>query len=206
MHTHDSRATSSAIFQNLPVAAVFQQPVKMLGALLTAAAMTIALTAGTAQLAHAKNEPVTDRSFVQDSFRDAQADIAISKVALEKSKSQQTKKLAKAVIKESDTANAKLRELATTRRVEIPTALDKDQLQQVAQLQSSDPKTVDALYRQHMQQQLTASIQLFDLVARNPRADAELRVFASQRLPLFKKHQQMLEKMAGTAAQRQAGL
>lgn len=205
MTTQNSFAAARSSTMPLKLDAL--RKMKALGAFLAAAALSLALAAATAPLAHAKNEPVTDRSFVQDTFSNSQIDTAISKVALQKSASQQTKKLAKAVIKENDTANVKLRELAAARKVDIPTALDKEQQQQLAQLQSSDPKTVDTLYRQHMQQTLTESQQLFDQVAKNPRADAELRVFASQRLPAIKKQQQMLDKMSASApkvAQRQA--
>jgi putative membrane protein len=171
-----------------------------------ACAFTAALLTG-AQLAHAADKPLTDGDFVRDSFSNAQVEIAMSKVALEKSTNPSTKKLAKTIIKEHGSANEKLRALASTRKFEIPTALDKAQMQQLEQLKASDKKNFDALYRQHLQQTHVESIQLFDGVAKNPRADAELRVFASQRLPLYKKQQQMLEKIAGDttkSVQRQA--
>jgi putative membrane protein len=171
-----------------------------------ACTLTAALLTG-AQLTHAVDKPVTDDAFVRDSFSNAQVEIAMSKVALEKSTNPSTKKLAKKIIKEHGSANEKLRALASTRKLAIPTELDKAQMQQLEQLKTSDKKNFDALYRQHLQQTHVESIQLFDQVAKNPRADAELRVFASQRLPLYKKQQQMLEKIAGgtpKSAQRQA--
>lgn len=171
-----------------------------------ACAMTALLIAST-QLAHAAEKPITDDSFVRDSFSNAQVEIAMSKVALEKSANPNTKKLAKTIIKDNGSANEKLRALASTRKVAVPTELDKAQMQQLEQLKNSDKKNFDALYSQHLQQTHVESIQLFDQVAKNPRADAELRVFASQRLPLYKKQQQLLEKIAGATAkstQRQA--
>jgi putative membrane protein len=176
---------------------------------LTALLMTLVFALGAAQLAHAAGKPLTDKEFVRDSFSNAQIEIAMSQVALEKSTSASTKKLAKTIIKENGAANEKLRALASTRRVDVPGQLSEGQLQQLQQLKNSDKKSFDALYSQHLQQTHVASIQLFDQVARNPRADAELRVFASQRLPAFKKQQQQLDKIAGNtgkAAQRQAAL
>jgi putative membrane protein len=181
----------------------------VLRSILATTLATALLALGSIQLAHAADKPVTDNVFVRDSFSNSQVEIALSQVALEKSANARTKKVAKTIIKDNGSANQKLRELASTRRLEIPTQLDKDQIQQVEQLKNSDRKNIDALYSRHMQQTLVESIQLFDQVAKNPRADAELRVFAAQRLPLFKKQQQMLQKIAGDApkvAQRQAGL
>jgi putative membrane protein len=180
-----------------------------LRALYAAAIAALLLALGNASQVHAADQ-ITDTSFVRDSFSNAQVEIAMSKLALEKSNNARTKKLAKSIIKENDTANVKLKELASTRRLEVPTQLDKQQVLQLEQLKNSDKKEFDALYSRHMQQTVLASIQLFDRVAKNPRADAELRVFASQRLPAFKKQQQMLEKIAGESAKsgapRQAAL
>lgn len=193
----------------LRIRRTFNKRVYELRTVMTTALTATLLSLGTVQLAHAVDKPVTDNVFVQDSFSNAQAEIAMSKVALEKSTNPTTKKLAKTIIKDTGSANEKLRSLATTRKLALPEALDKAQLQQLEQLKSSDKKNFDALYSQHLQQIRVASIQLFDQVAKNPRADAELRVFASQRLPAIKKQQQMLEKIAGNSgkpAQRQAAL
>lgn len=207
MLTHDTAPTSShhpkVICSNIRLE--LNPRLQMLWWFL-ACALSAALLTG-AQLAQAATKPITDDAFVRDSFSNAQVEIAMSKVALEKSANPSTKKLAKAIIKDQGSANEKLRALASTRRLTVPTELDKAQMQQLEQLKTSDKKSFDALYRQHLQQTHVESIQLFDQVAKNPRADAELRVFASQRLPLYKKQQQMLEKIAGDttkSVQRQA--
>lgn len=200
------KALSQPLFRQLDMR------MKRLRSLVTTTATAVLLSVGAIQLAHAadKPAPVTDNSFVQDSFNSAQVEIAMSQVALEKSTNPTTKKLAKTIIKENATANEKLRVLASTRKLTVATELDKQQLQQLEQLKNSDKKNFDALYSQQLQRTHVESIQLFDQVAKNPRADAELRVFASQRLPAFKKQQQMLEKIAGSTpakpAQRQAAL
>lgn len=172
------------------------------------AAALVACVIGAVPVVRADTKPIADNVFIQDSFTNAQTEIEMSKVALEKSTNTRTKKLAKAIIKDNSAANAQLRALATTRRLTIPAQLDKDRQQQIEQLRNSSKENFDTVYRQHMQQTHVAAIELFDNVAKNPRADAELRVFASQCLPLFKKHQQMLEKIGGEpvkVAQRQPG-
>lgn len=170
------------------------------------AAALVACAISAVPVARADNKPVADNIFIQDSFTNAHTEIAMSQIALEKSTNARTKKLAKAIIKDNNAANAQLRTLANTRKLTIPTQLDKDRQQQVELLRNSSKENFDTVYRQQMQQTHVAAIQLFDNVAKNPRADAELRVFASQRLPLFKKHQQMLEKIGAEpvkVAQRQ---
>lgn len=156
--------------------------------------------AGSAHIAHAAPGTITDKDFVQEAFSNAQVEIELSRVAVEKGANARTKKLAKTIIKENSAANAQLRTLAATRKLELPAQLDKDQQQRVEQLKQSDRKAFDATYRKELEQMHVASIQLFDKVAKNPRSDAELRVFASQRLPLYKKQQEMLEKIGASAA------
>lgn len=143
------------------------------------------------------DQPMTDQEFVHNSFNNIQIESEMSRVALAKSTNARTKKLAKAIIKDNDAATAKLRSLAAPRRLDVPAQLDKSGQQQVAQLKNAAPKDFDALYRQQMAHAHGAAAQLFDKVAANPRADAEFRVFASQRLPQIKKQQQQLEKIAG---------
>jgi putative membrane protein len=172
------------------------------------AAALIACAIGAAPVVRADDKPITDNVFIQDSYTNAQTEIEMSRVALEKSANTRTKKLAKAIIKANSAANAQLRTLANTRKLTIPAQLDKDRQQQIEQLKISSRENFDSVYRQQMQQIHVAAIQLFDNVAKNPRADAELRVFASKRLPQFKKHQQMLEKIGGqpvVVTQRQPG-
>lgn len=150
------------------------------------------------------DQPMTDQEFVQNSFNNIQMESEMSRVALEKSTNARTKKLARTIIKDNDAATVKLRSLAAPRRLDVPAQLDKEGQQQVAQLKSAAPKDLDALYRQQMAQAHGAAAQLFDKVAANPRADAEFRVFASQRLPQIKKQQQQLEKIAGEPATKTA--
>ena len=208
MSIHDSViAIPSTNLRRSSIRRELDAGVEVMRSLLTNVFMTTLLALGCIQLAHAADKSITDKSFVQDTFSNAQIEIAMSKVALEKSTNSNTKKLAKTIIKDNGSANEKLLALASTRKLTVPTQLDQEQMQQLEQLKSSDKKSFDILYSQHLQQTHVESIQLFDQVAKNPRADAELRVFASQRLPSYKKQQQMLEKIAGDsgkAAPRQA--
>lgn len=166
-------------------------------------AMTSAMTSlfafGAVQWAHANPPTITDKDFVQEAFSSAQVEIELSRVAVQQGANARTKKLANTIIKENSDANTKLRALAATRKMNLPAQLDKDQQQRVDQLKQSNPKTFDAAYREQLEQSHEAAIALFDKVAKNPASDAELRVFASQRLPQFKKHEQMLEKIGGSS-------
>lgn len=143
---------------------------------------------------------VTDKDFVQEAFATAQVEIEMSRVVADKGIDTRTKKLAKTIIRENSAANSQLQTLASTRRLDLPRELEKEQLQRIEQLKQADQKTLDAIYREQLVQTHSASIQLFDQVAKNPRADAELRVFASKRLPLYRKQQQTLEKIDAASA------
>jgi putative membrane protein len=140
-------------------------------------------------------EPITDDVFIRDAFASAQTEISLSQLALQKSTNAGVKKFAKAIIKDHSAANDQLRTLAASRKLSVPTALSRDGQQQIENFKNIDTKGFDAAYREQIQQTHTSAIELFDQVAKNPRADAELRVFASKRLPLYKKHNQMIDKL-----------
>ena len=143
----------------------------------------------------AANQPITDDEFVREAFAGAKSEIILSQIALDKSRNSGVKKIANTIIKDNNAANQQLRELADARRLEVPTALDKDDQQQIDRLRSVDKEGVDRAYREKIQQTHSVAMELFDRVAKNPRSDAEFRVFATKRLALYKKHSQMIDKL-----------
>jgi putative membrane protein len=140
-------------------------------------------------------EPITDDVFIRDAFSSAQTEISISQLAVEKSTNPAVKKFAKTVIKDHTAANDQLRTLAGSRKLAVPTTLGRDDQKQIENLKNIDKESFDTAYRQQIQQTHNSAIELFDQVAKNPRADAELRVFASKHLPLYKKHNKMIDKL-----------
>lgn len=160
-----------------------------------------------APLHAAEKQPITDDTFVHEAFASAQAEIILSQIALEKSQNGGLKKIAKIIIKDNHAANDQLRTLADARKLPVPTVLNKDNQQKIEQLKNIDKENFDTTYRGNIQRTHDIAIELFDRVAKNPRADAELRVFATQRLALYKKHSQMIAKLnlpPAKVAQQQA--
>jgi putative membrane protein len=158
---------------------------------------TVLFSLAAAQTIRAENAPITDDGFVRDAFLSNQTEIEISSIAVEKSHNAGVKKLAKAIIKDYTTANAELRSLAAPKRLEVPALLDSSHKAQVEQLKSIDNQAFDTRYRAQIQQHHDAAIAMYDRIAKNPRSDAELRVYASKMLPVLQKYQKAVVKMSG---------
>jgi len=160
-----------------------------------------------APLHAADKQPITDDIFLREAFVSARTEIILSKIALEKSRNSGVKKIAKVIIADNSAANDQLRVLAAARKLGVPILLDKDDQQQIEQLKNSDKESLDTTYRGNIQRTHDIAMELFDRIAKNPRADAEFRVFATQRLTLYKKHSQMIAKLnltPGKAPQQRA--
>jgi putative membrane protein len=148
-----------------------------------------------APVARADNAPITDDGFVRDAFLSNQTEIEISQVVLAKSHNAKVKKLAKGMIKDYTQANTQLRTLAAGKNLAVPTLLDNSHKTQVEQFKNVDNEQLDASYRTQIQQHHDAAIALYDRVAKNPRSDAELRVFAFKMLPVLHKYQQAVAQL-----------
>jgi putative membrane protein len=167
--------------------------------------LSVMLIEFTAYTASAVDAPLTDDGFVRDAILSNQTDIEISKVMMERSKNTSLKKLAKTIIKDQDAANTQLRSLAAAKNLPIPPALNDYRRQQVDKFKSSGAAALEASYREQIQQCHSAAIVLYERVAKNPRSDAELRVFAFKMLPILRKHQQAIAKAGGSPIAVAAG-
>jgi putative membrane protein len=164
-----------------------------LASLATATAMAFALPALAADSA---------QDFVNKAAAGGMFEVDSSKVAEAKAQDQSVKDFARKMIDDHGAANAKLETIAGEQRLTVPKELDAKHKGDVDTLQNSkDP--IDAPYVQMQRDAHTDAVTLFESYAKDG-DNAELKTFAQQTVPTLKMHQEMIEKIASTVADKSA--
>ena len=134
-------------------------------------------------------ETLTDSSFVEKAALSNLRGIELSKLALAKSQNKKLKNFAQNVVKNSSASMAKLKEVASPYRLEVPRKLDAEHQQMVTELQQLSGQKFDETYADLIKKSQDTSVGLFDNAAGQPTLNAELRVFANTQLPTLRKDQ-----------------
>jgi putative membrane protein len=149
-------------------------------------------------------EKLTNASFVAKAATGGMTEVEISKIAAEKSTNKKIKKFANSMVKDHETANTKLKEIATANRLDIPARLDPAHQKMVDELKSLSGAQLDQTYVNLMKKDHDTTVALFDNAAGEPTLLPELRVFANKALPTLREHQKhahaLSASMPSTAA------
>jgi putative membrane protein len=152
-----------------------------------------------ANAVHADDKAATNpAAFVDKAAQAGMAEVALGKLALEKSNTPEIQKFAQRMVTDHTKANAELTALAKTKGMEPPAKLDSKHAAMVESLESQDGAAFDAAYAQHMNMDHSKAIELFEGAAKSP--DADLATFAKKTLPTLKEHKAMAEKLPRKAA------
>ncbi|MDB6060798.1 MAG: outer membrane protein [Verrucomicrobiaceae bacterium] len=143
-------------------------------------------------------EKLTDSTFVEKAAAGSLAEIEISKLAATKSTNVKIKKFAAQMVKDHEAAGAKLKQIATTNRLDIPTKTDAAHKKLIDELQGLSEPQFDQSYVDLMKKDHDTTVALFDNAAGEPTLNAELRVFANQSLPTLRAHQKHAHALTET--------
>jgi putative membrane protein len=167
---------------------------RMLGTLLLCGlAGTVA-----AQDAPAKTTAKLDKadvSFVQKAAADGMAEVQLGQLALSNSSNPEVKTAAQQLIDDHGKANEQLKSLATSKQVELPTAISADATKQAKTLQSLHDAAFDQTWAKDMVSDHQAAIKLFGEEAKQT-DDADLRQFTKATLPTLNQHLKMAQQLA----------
>src|SRR5262245_27107315 len=90
-------------------------------------------------------------------------------------------------------ANKELASLAQSKGLTVPTSLDPEHQALVRMLESEDGAAFDKSYSEHMNDDHSKAIALFESASKS--SDADLAGFAKKTLPTLKEHKQMAQKL-----------
>lgn len=135
-------------------------------------------------------EKLTDSSFVAKAAAGSLTEVELSKIAQEKSSNKKIKKFAASMVKDHEATNTKLKEIAATNRLDIPTKLDAAHQKMVDELKALSGAQFDQTYVDLMKKDHDTTVALFDNAAGESTLSVDLRVFANKTLPTLRAHQQ----------------
>lgn len=138
-----------------------------------------------------------DRVFLQSASAAGMFEVHASELALERSTRPTVKAFAKMMVEDHSRANAKLRTLANSRQIDVPTTLDADHAQKLAKLKSHPQgPAFDEAYADAMEDGHDAALRLFKAAA-DGADDPVIRAFATDTLRTLATHNEHAEALDG---------
>jgi putative membrane protein len=164
--------------------------------LLTAACLILTplLTLSLSQQARAADASTVsagDKMFVQKAAMGGMFEVESGKVAKDKATAQDVKDFGAKMVEDHGKANDELKGIATSKGLDVPTALDAKHQKMLDALNAASGKDFDALYLKDMQAGHKATDALMQKEASNGK-DTDLKAFASKTDETVKMHISML--------------
>jgi putative membrane protein len=142
-----------------------------------------------------------DRQFAMKAGQGGIAEVELGKLAQTNAENQQVKSFADRMVKDHSAANDKLKQIASTNGIQLPTKMDADSEKMLNKLKSLKGAQFDSEYMTHMVSDHKKDIAEFEQEAKS--GHAEFKQFASDTLPTLKEHLSQAES-AKTAAMNEA--
>ena len=140
--------------------------------------------------------PIAGTEFATKAAMGGMTEVALSKVAEEKATNPELKAFATMMVTDHNAANAKLRAIAETKKIELPAKLDAKHQAMVDKLSSLSGAAFDKAYAADMVTDHEKTVALFKNAKENV-TDTELKSFATTTLPIIQGH---LEKIKAIQA------
>lgn len=145
---------------------------------------------------------LTDDSFVHKATLDNLSDVELANLALNKSDDASIQKFAQQLLRDHTAAAAELKTLATRKRIDIPTELDREHKNASEKLTTLEGVEFDRAFSAQMQKDHDKAVSLFAAAAEDRSLDDDLKTYAGKRLPMLRDYQRMAHRLkdARTAA------
>ncbi|HEY9610309.1 DUF4142 domain-containing protein [Allocoleopsis sp.] len=137
-----------------------------------------------------------DRQFMTKAAQGGMAEVELSRLALQRSQSNQVKQFAQRMITDHSQANAQLMQLAQQKGVRLPRTLDAQHQQIRARLQRLSRSNFDREYMSVMDNDHVQTVNLFQSATQQAQ-DPDVNTFANSKLPALQAHLQMVQAMRG---------
>ena len=139
------------------------------------------------QAGDAANLEDDDTDFAVEAANSGLTEVQVGEIAQQKAMDQRVKDFAAMMVQDHTQANEELKALAVSKNITLPTAPGEDHLEIISSLNETTGAEFDKEYMGLMVDEHQKAVDLFEEAAEDS-DDAEIRTFASQKLPALKKH------------------
>ena len=153
----------------------------------------IACFAGTASAESARSS-AADTDFVRKASSGNLTEIALGKLAADQASSDDVKTYAARMVADHTQANEQLGKLAGSKGIQIATAPDVAQQQDIDRLKGLDGAAFDRAYSDLMVRSHKLTSGLYELEATKGE-DTEIRAFAHDSLPVLREHEKLADSL-----------
>jgi putative membrane protein len=155
------------------------------------AAITLAALFSGAALAAAPQTEAT--AFVSAAAQAGMTEVAAARQALVISKNEAVRSFASRMITDHEKAHAELMQLATSKRIPFPAALDAPHAKMVEALRGKTGRTFDTAYAKQMVLDHAQAVELFQANIAHP--DGEVAAFAARTLSVLQEHKRLADNL-----------
>jgi len=153
----------------------------------------------------ASNQPLSTETFVQRAAQDGMAEVALGKLALDKSKNEDVRSFAQKMVTDHTQANNELKDLAKKKNLDVPKDTDQRHEKVIAELKKKSAADFDSAFAQHMATAHDRAVSLFRSASTSSSIDPDLRAFATKTLTTLEQHDRLAAQLnanvgSGTAS------
>ncbi len=135
-----------------------------------------------------------DAKFATAAANGGMAEVALGKLALQKTTNAQIKDFANMMITDHGKANDELKTIAKAKNITLPDSVDSDHQKKMADLNKKTGKDFDKAYVDAMVDGHKKTLDLMNDAAKNCK-DADLKAFAAKTAPTVKMHLDAIKKI-----------
>lgn len=140
-------------------------------------------------------ENLEDESeFLVEAASGGMYEVEMAKLAQQKATSQEVKDFANHLVEDHTKANEKLKQLAASKNITVPTAMGDEEQRKFNQFQDNETEGFDEEYIKQMVQDHKKDVEDFEEAAQDL-DDPDVKSFASSTLPTLKGHLSMAEQL-----------
>jgi putative membrane protein len=172
-------------------------PSQIAKAALPAALLSLALSAvaqGTPSSASKSGSTLdrSDRKFIEEAAKGGMAEVEMGQLASERAQSPDVKQFGQRMVQDHSKANDELKQLASSKGVDVPAQTDKSHQKKMEKLQKLSGAQFDKQYMDDMVKDHKKDVKEFQKEAKSAK-DPDVKSFAAKTTPTLQEHLQMAE-------------
>ena len=146
----------------------------------------------------------SDRKFMEKAAEGGMAEVQLGKLASEKASSAEVKQFGQRMVDDHSKANDQLKQIATSKGVNLPTELDRSTQREMDKLSKLSGADFDREYMKHMVSDHKKDVSEFKTKSSRAK-DAQVKQFAATTLPTLQQHLELAQSTEKSARNEKSG-
>jgi len=134
----------------------------------------------------------SDRKFIEEAAKGGMAEVEMGQLASERAQSPDVKQFGQRMVQDHSKANDELKQLASSKGVDVPAQTDKSHQKKMEKLQKLSGAQFDKQYMDDMVKDHKKDVKEFQKEAKSAK-DPDVKSFAAKTTPTLQEHLQMAE-------------